>query len=407
MATVRFAPTERRVVAQASVAHALTHLYMVAFAAMVMPLVRDLGAEVSDVLQAAFLGFLLFGLGGLPAGWLADRYGARAVLAANMLGCGAASCLCAVAPDLNSLALLHGLLGLFGSLYHPAGMALITRSVRRRGKALAVNGMVGNLGLAAAPLLVGVISTMIGWRAAWVALGVPSLMAGVWILVAPAEEGAPDGEAPLSSAPGRRGSLFAILCVAMTLAGLAFQGTTLAMPTFFELRMQGLDLLVAPLQRWAPDGAGTVAATALASTAYLVAVGGQALGGWVAERFDLRRGFIAMHAAAAPFAVASFWAEGWGVPLAIFGYTFFQLGMQPVEKSLVAELSPERLRGSAYGLKFVLAFGVGAFAVPAVASIEGAWGLSAVYLFVGGASMANAGIAGVLLMASARRPRPT
>jgi len=267
--------------------------------------------------------------------------------------------------------------------------------------------MVGNLGLAAAPLVVGVISTMVGWRAAWVALGVPSLLAGLWILLIPTEEGTSTEEATTHNATGRSPWVFAMLCIAMTLAGLAFQGTTLAMPTFFELRMHGLDDLLAPLRRWTPNGTGTVAATALASTAYLVAVGGQALGGWVAERFDLRRGFIAMHAAAAPFAAATFWAEGWAVPLAIFGYTFFQLGMQPVENSLVAELSPQRLRGSAYGLKFVLAFGVGALAVPGVASVEDAWGLSAVYLFVAGASTVNAGIAALLLIAPARRPLPT
>ena len=399
-----FSKGERRVVGQASLAHALTHLYMVAFPAMVMPLVRETGASVAEVLQGAFLGFLLFGLGGLPAGWLTDRFSARAVLIANMFGCGAAACLCAVAPDLAALALLHGLLGLFASLYHPAGMALLTRTVRKRGKALAVNGMVGNLGLAAAPLLVGLIATTLGWRTAWLVLGAPSIFVGAWILLAPIEESV--AEAPqdtvLSSRPA---SLFAVLCVAMCLAGLAFQGTTITMPAFFEMRVSFLDEIVAPLERFAPGGSGTVAATALASTAYLFAVGGQALGGYLADHWDLRKGFIALHLAAAPFAAASYWCAEWAVPLAIFGYTFFQLGMQPVENSLVAELSPERLRGSAYGLKFVLSFGVGALAVPAVGGIETAWGLSTVYLFVAAASGANAAIAVTLALLSNRYDR--
>ena len=41
-------------------------------------------------------------------------------------------------------------------------------------------------------------------------------------------------------------------------------------------------------------------------------------------------------------------------------YTFFALGMQPIENSLVAHLTPSRLRSFAYSLKFILVFGVGA-----------------------------------------------
>ncbi len=401
-----FTRAERRVVGQSSVAHALTHMYMLAFPAMVMPLVRDTGTPVAQVLDKAFVGFLLFGLGALPAGWLADRLSARIAMAIGIFGCGAASCLCALAPDLAWLAALHGLLGLFASIYHPAGMALLTRSVQQRGAALAVNGMVGNLGLAAAPLTVGLIATTVGWRAAWVMLGVPSLAAGAWILLAPADEGAAAAR-PSQIDGGRHASLFAVLCVAMCLAGLAFQGTSVSMPAFFEQRVSFLGQLLKPLEAVAPGGTGTVGATALASAAYLVAVGGQWVGGQVADRWDLRRGFIALHAAAAPFALASYWAAEWAVPLAIFGYTFFQLGMQPVENSLVAELSPSRLRASAYGLKFVLSFGIGALAVPAVAQIEAAWDLSAVYLFVAAASAANAAIAVLLLTMSRRSPRST
>ena len=186
---------------------------------------------------------------------------------------------------------------------------------------------------------------------------------------------------------------------------MAFAGTTVAMPAFFEQRVSFLGELLKPLEGLAPGGVGTIGATALASVAYLVAVGGQWVGGQIADRWDLRKGFIALHATAAPFAAASYWAADWAVPLAIFGYTFFQLGMQPVENSLVAELSPGRLRASAYGIKFVLSFGVGAFAVPAVAAIDAAWNLSTVYLFVAAVSAANAGIAVLLLTLSRRAPR--
>ena len=48
------------------------------------------------------------------------------------------------------------------------------------------------------------------------------------------------------------------------------------------------------------------------------------------------------------------------------GYLFFSLGMQPIENSLVARMTPNHLRSLAYGLKFILVLGMGAFAVKVV-----------------------------------------
>jgi hypothetical protein len=54
-----------------------------------------------------------------------------------------------------------------------------------------------------------------------------------------------------------------------------------------------------------------------------------------------------------------------GIPLIGAGalFVFFSLGMQPIENSLFAQFTPPRWRATAYGLKFVLTFGVGSLAV--------------------------------------------
>jgi len=53
------------------------------------------------------------------------------------------------------------------------------------------------------------------------------------------------------------------------------------------------------------------------------------------------------------------------VPLFAFtmGYVFFSVGMQPIENSLVAQLTPEKLRSTSYGIKFICTFGVGSLSV--------------------------------------------
>ena len=47
-------------------------------------------------------------------------------------------------------------LGLFGSIYHPVGIAWLTRDPQGRGWMLGVNGMIGNLSIGLSPVIAGV-----------------------------------------------------------------------------------------------------------------------------------------------------------------------------------------------------------------------------------------------------------
>ena len=49
-------------------------------------------------------------------------------------------------------------MGLFSGIYHPIGLGMISKGVNRMSMALGYNGMFGNLGLATAPLMTGIIN---------------------------------------------------------------------------------------------------------------------------------------------------------------------------------------------------------------------------------------------------------
>jgi hypothetical protein len=61
--------------------------------------------------------------------------------------------------------------------------------------------------------------------------------------------------------------------------------------------------------------------------------------------------------------------------------------MQPIENTLVAYFTPDQLRHSAFGTKFVLTFGVGAVAVHLVGWIKEVWSLPAVFVALTGVSL--------------------
>ena len=99
--------------------------------------------------------YVAFGLATLPAGWLGDHLDRRTLITLFFLGCGASNLFTGFATGPVSLAVGLGCLGVFAAIYHPVGMALVIELASRPGRALAVNGVFGNMGLAGSALFTG------------------------------------------------------------------------------------------------------------------------------------------------------------------------------------------------------------------------------------------------------------
>ncbi len=334
--------------------------------------------ELSQVLVLSFWMYLLFGITALPWGLLSDAIGARPLLFTFYTGaglCGLAAASFMKSPVAFSLCLAG--IGLFSGIYHPAGLGLISRGISRMSMALGYNGMAGNAGLAAAPLLTGIINHLFGSRATFLFLGGFNLLGAILMLFMPAEEPPKDlkfqSQSSKTMATG-----FIVLCVCMMLGGIAYRGVTVILPSYFELKNHALFEGLTRLH-WLP-ASRNVAATALTSLVFLVGILGQYLGGRAAERFEPRLGYLAFHLLALPMALVMAYTTDFTLLLVTMGYMLFLLCMQPIENTLVAYLTPDKLRHSAYGTKFILTFGVGAFAVHIVGWIKQAWSLSAVFV---------------------------
>ena len=62
-------------------------------------------------------------------------------------------------------------IGLFASIYHPVGTAMIVSYADRLGREMGLNGVWGNLGVASSALVTGVIGQYLGWRWAFIVPG--------------------------------------------------------------------------------------------------------------------------------------------------------------------------------------------------------------------------------------------
>lgn len=146
---------------------------MTLFAAVMVVIAGENSMSFMTLGIIANIGYFLYGLGGFPAGYFADRYGSKRVLTVGVFGMSISSILVGLSFEMWSFAIAYALLGLFASIHHPAGLSFIARRVQeKRGKAMGVHGVWGNLGLFLSPMVgAGCIWLFHSWRSAYLLYG--------------------------------------------------------------------------------------------------------------------------------------------------------------------------------------------------------------------------------------------
>ena len=168
-----------RVIGFVNAGHFIDHYSMLIFAAAVIIMGPALGMAYSELLPYATPGFVAFGAGSLVTGWLGDRWSRRHMMVIFFFGIGAS--MIAVGFVQTPLQLGAALLsiGIFASIYHPVGTAMIVSYANKLGREMGLNGVFGNLGVASSALVTGVIGQYLGWRFAFIIPGIVTMMVGV------------------------------------------------------------------------------------------------------------------------------------------------------------------------------------------------------------------------------------
>lgn len=109
---------------------------------------------------------ITLGAGQFFVGYLSDRTGKRKVFIVSGLACLSVSFyFMGVAQSYFELVVWNLLAGLGASVYHPIGVTLISQAYSKaKGKALGIHGAGGNVGMAAFPLISGILAGIYGWR---------------------------------------------------------------------------------------------------------------------------------------------------------------------------------------------------------------------------------------------------
>src|ERR1700742_2778466 len=172
----------RRSIAFLNWAHAVDHFVLLIYPTVVIGLVAIYGRPYSDLIALSSAAFIAFGVFSLPAGWLADRWSRRNMMALFYFGCGVSLAAAGLAPNLTVLAGAMFALGMFAAIYHPVGMAMLIEASGAKGRTLAFNGVCGNLGVSLAAGVSALLANWFSWRAAFLTPAVLVLATGFFYL---------------------------------------------------------------------------------------------------------------------------------------------------------------------------------------------------------------------------------
>ncbi|OYR79943.1 MFS transporter [Halorubrum distributum] len=373
---------ERRIVKFTAGSHGLVHTYELSIPILLTVWVGEFSTTAAALGVVVTLGYGLFGVGALPGGVLVDRFGSKPLILACLAGMAGPFLLVSVAPTLPVLAAAIATWGLTASVYHPAGLSLLSKSIDRRGTALGYHGIGGNLGIALGPLATALLLLAFDWRLVTAALAFPAVVVAAYgvtvdvdAALSPGEvdeagsaddsSGGTKGEVSLSSIATDTRVLiaggFLVVFAFVTFSGLYYRTFLTFLPDLLGDVLGGLvDVqLVDPSSPYADQfDVGRYLYVAVLT----VGVFGQYLGGRIADRVPPERGLVAVMGVLSALAllfvpatggVATFLAVSLALGVALFT-------VQPLSQATVAAYSPSEARGLSFGYTYVGIFGIGA-----------------------------------------------
>jgi MFS family permease len=244
----------RRAIAFLNLAHAVDHFVLLIFPAVVAGPAVAVGLKAAfdrpyDEMIALFTGATVaFGVFSIPAGWLADRWSRRNMMALFYFGCAASLAISGLSPSPLWLAAAMSCIGMFAAIYHPVGMAMLIDVSKARPRTLAFNGVCGNLGVTLAAGISVTLATWFSWRAAFLIPAALCLAVAIAFLVLVPDDrdhkGKRSAAAAVTLSPRATLVLFGSYMLISLSGGLTFNTALIALPKLLNERMgNGVSLI--------------------------------------------------------------------------------------------------------------------------------------------------------------------
>jgi predicted MFS family arabinose efflux permease len=388
--------TRSRTLVPVYAAHSLVHLLLTLFPAVLFTLRAEYGQSYATLGATYGAAMLVYGLGALPVGMLANRI--RPLTFLRVSTGAAARCAAAIAVAPGPFWFAAGLvaLGAACSVHHTAALTLITRAAHSDPRIFGHWGMMGNLGLAAAPAFGGLLAAWVSWRLPFAAGAALGVCVTAWLCLGTAHiKDAALTETRTAEEPQATHlpSLTLIYVISAAL-GFVFTGFAAFLPAITGVRVAFL------------PASALVRGGLVASLVYSVGFFGQWWGGHAGRRRHLEQRYTLIIGLNAVCLALAFVLQDWALVAILAAFSFVHFSTQPLENTLIARFTSHEARGMSFAVSCALNFGVGALGAWTGGLVADAAGGRLQYVFLMLAAVAGvATLCGIALQRSARAAR--
>jgi MFS family permease len=346
-----------RVITYVNVGHFIDHYAMLIFAAAVIVMGPTMGMTYSELLPYATPGFIAFGAGSLVTGWLGDRWSRRHMMVIYFAGIGLSMIAVGLVQSPLQLGIALFSIGLFASIYHPVGTAMIVSYADKLGREMGINGVWGNFGVASSALITGAAGEFLGWRWAFILPGAVTLVAGVFFARAVAHEDRSGFKQAAAQARVAKSDMWrVILALLITVIAISttFNAITVALPKLFAERLSDMTQSPALL--------GIIAAGVYvfgAATQYNI--------GKLIDRHSLKAVCVPLSLVLAPFLYFAATLSNVSLIVVAIGIIIGLFGQITVNEAIVGKYTSEEWRSRAYAVRYFVGFSAAGASVGLVA----------------------------------------
>ena len=335
-----------------SLSHLAVHAQMMVFPTLLLLFHHEfkLGMDVLGLM--ATTGAFMFGLGAIPAGLLERRIGGRNLLIIYQLGSALGGFLIILSTTPFQITLGLAVLGLSSSIYHPAGLTILSQRLNKLSKGLGIHGIAGSVGLAIGPLLAGITAEYFSWRLSykiWIIFQL--LLACLTFYLIKKSQNLKSSSFEKSKFRADKFSIFLYYIIAVAF-GFSFGGFTTFMPSLFGMQQEGIFKIF-------PENLKAGIFTTLVFASGIV---GQVIGGYLGDRYSRYWLIFIIVIVNIPFMLFIGYYNGWLLFIMSIFLGVVHFANQPISNALLADLTPSSQRGIGYGVSFFLSFGIGGIA---------------------------------------------
>ena len=344
-----------------NIGHFLDHFMMLIFAKAAFDAGRHFGLSYDEIIIYGTLGLFLFGAAAPLAGWLADKYSRSLIIMIYPFGVSLGAFLCFLSSSPIMLGFSIGVIGFFAAIFHPVGIAMLIRDSKKVGFRLGVNGVWGNMGVAAAPVLTGFIILNSNWQLSFLVPSLICLIFGIAQLRGFKEIDIKEEKTKQKTSNGLvEGWKIVLLSLTMTTlaGGFIFGSLTFLIPRIFEVNLSGIsvDIAITGL---------------LAGIVYAIASLSQVGVGYLIDRYSPKiiLGFVGIGQFFLIY-LSSLYID-YALFFVMLMAMFFVFGQVPITDAILVRYVDDRWRARILSIKFLINLCAGASVLPLVSLFLG------------------------------------